>query len=60
MAKKKITFTLEESIIETGKELAKGQNRNFSNFVEWLILEEGKRVNKINLIEEEMFKNDKS
>ena len=50
MAKKAITITIEETVINDGKELAKDQNRALSNFIEWLIIKEkreGEKNNKI-------------
>lgn len=50
MSKKAITITIEETVINDGKELAKDQNRALSNFIEWLIIKEkreGEKNNKI-------------
>lgn len=50
MAKKAITITIEETVIQDGKEFAKDQNRALSNFIEWLIIKEkreGEKNNKI-------------
>jgi hypothetical protein len=48
MNKKTVTLTLSPDIIEQGKEQAKTEKRNFSNYVEWLISEDKKRIDKLN------------
>jgi len=42
--KKAVTLTLEENIIKQGKEQGKAKHRNFSNYVEWLILQDANQM----------------
>lgn len=48
MNKKTVTLTINEDVIIQGKEQAKTEHRSFSNYVEWLISEDKKRIEKLN------------
>jgi len=48
MCKKPVTITINPKIHKEGIEQAKQEKRNFSNYVEWLISEDKKRLDFIN------------
>jgi hypothetical protein len=46
MKTKPVTLTIKEDIIEKGKKKAIEQHRSFSNYVEWLIINDFERGEK--------------
>lgn len=46
MKTKPVTLTISEDVIIQGKEQAIKEHRSFSNYVEWLIIEDKKRWRK--------------